>query len=329
MALLAVAAFSFVTVPVKKIKKDAISEKLNLEYLKGTFHKELVKKMMPYRLATTWPEAKINNYMDAQYYGEVDIGTPAQTFKVIFDSGSSNLWVPSKQCKSIACYLHTKYDHTKSSTYTKNDTAFNITYGSGSMDGVWSFDTACVAGVCANNTYVGEATKLNGISFVASKFDGILGMAWPKISVDGVNPWFMDVFSQGQVDDNSFAFFLTPNAGEEGSALILGGVDPQYADGDFSYYPIALDAWWVLKSGGMTFNNTAYDLDNYIVDSGTSVLVGPSEIVKEITKNIPTQPDCSTISSLPDITFTIGSDDYVVEPTDYILQVQGQCVLGI
>ena len=57
--------------------------------------------------------------MSCADYGEIGLGAPEQKFTVVFDTGSSNLWVPSSECSyfSLACLLHNKYKAAASLTY--------------------------------------------------------------------------------------------------------------------------------------------------------------------------------------------------------------------
>ena len=274
--------------------------------------------------------------MDAQYYGEVSIGTPAQKFKVIFDTGSSNLWVPSHSCWSIPCWTHTTYKSSDSSSYVANNTAFNITYGSGGVTGVTSQESVTLGGLTAKNVLFGEVTSESGVSFVAAQFDGILGMGWPVLSVNGMKPVFFELVDQGLVKDKSYSFYLS-RAGAAGSSLVLGGVNTDYAASDFKYYSLLSDSYWLIPLQDIVINGTSYKPASTqlkgIVDTGTSVIVGPTELIAPITKLFPSTIDCTKFDQYPDITFSIGGDNYTLTPEDYILKLtvlgQTQCTLGI
>ena len=274
------------------------------------------------------------------YFREVDIGSPPQQFGVVFDTGSSNLWVPSKECRlSPACYLHRYYDSAKSSTYKINGTKFNITYGSGAVAGFVGQDSVWVAGLEAKNSLFAQITTLHGISFLASKFDGILGMAWPAISVNGLPLIFDLLVQQGKVEGNSFSFYLTKVAGSNGSAIVLGGVNPNYYTGDFKYYPLSMEAYWGLSMDDIIFNGTSYKTGKLlgIIDTGTSVIVGPTKVVENMTKAFGSgkqkQVDCAIVPSLPSLDFVIGGDTYSLKGEDYILKVtegsKDVCIVGI
>ena len=91
----------------------------------------------------------ITDFQNAQYMIDITVGTPGQPFRVIPDTGSSNLWVYGSGCHTIICWYHPTYESAQSSSYHKNGSAFNITYGSGGIGGHVSQDIARVGNITA------------------------------------------------------------------------------------------------------------------------------------------------------------------------------------
>jgi len=293
------------------------------------------------------PVEPLTDYMDAQYYGPIEIGTPGQKFNVVFDTGSSNLWVPSTKCGffNIACRTHAKYDSTKSSTYVKDGSDFAIRYGTGSLTGFVSKDTVCVAGVCAENQAFAEAVKEPGMTFVAAKMDGILGMGFGTISVNGLTTVFDNMVSQNLVDEPIFSFFIKRDPTADGGELILGGSDKSLYEGEMNYLPVTKKGYWQVAMDGMSVG----DDDSVacaggcpaILDTGTSLIAGPKSATDAINKalggtEIPATGEwiinCDKLASLPDITFTLGGVEYVLSSSQYVLEIeeagQRMCLSG-
>lgn len=237
------------------------------------------------------------NFMDAQYYGEIALGSPPQPFTVIFDTGSSNLWVPSGKCSifSIACDLHRKYRSERSDTFEEDGTKFEIQYGSGSLSGFLSTDTLHIADLDVAQQTFAEATMEPGIAFVAAKFDGIMGMGFPEISVDQVKPPFTAMVEQGLIKDPVFSFWLNrdPNA-KNGGEMVLGGVDERHFVGEHTWAPLTKRGYWQFEMSELKVPGSLVTVCKggcqAIADTGTSLLAGPTADVIAINKAIGAEP---------------------------------------
>eukprot|EP01129_Flabellula_baltica_P003020 TRINITY_DN12882_c0_g1_i1.p1 TRINITY_DN12882_c0_g1~~TRINITY_DN12882_c0_g1_i1.p1 ORF type:complete len:449 (+),score=111.14 TRINITY_DN12882_c0_g1_i1:67-1413(+) len=232
----------------------------------------------------------IDNKADAQYYGEISLGTPAQTFTVVFDTGSSNLWIPSSDCPLwvIGCDLHNRYNHKHSKTYVANGEKFAIQYGSGAVSGYLSTDVMSIGGVQIANQTFAEVTGEPGIAFIAAAFDGIMGLAFDTISVDHVTPVWYNMLSQKLVPEPVFAFWLNRDVnGKQGGELTLGGIDSNHYTGEITYTPITAESYWEFEADSIAVDGKVYcEKCKAIADTGTSLLAGPSQIVKEINRAI-------------------------------------------
>ncbi|PVU91721.1 hypothetical protein BB559_004025 [Furculomyces boomerangus] len=283
----------------------------------------------------------ISNYLNAQYYGEITLGTPPQKFQVIFDTGSSNLWVPSKKCSSIACFFHAKYDSQASSSYKANGTDFEIRYGSGSIKGVVSNDVLSVGGLDIPNQDFAEATEEPGLAFIFGKFDGIFGLGYDTISVGKVVPPFYSMINSGLIDEPIFSFYLNDNdKGDqaEPSELIFGGFNPSLFKGDIHWANVRRKGYWEVDLESVKFGNEEITISNTgaAIDTGTSLIALPSILADLINKEIGAKKnfagqyivECDTIPSLPDFTMTFNGKPFVLKGSDYVLNVQGQCMSG-
>ncbi|KAL4795528.1 aspartic peptidase domain-containing protein [Aspergillus venezuelensis] len=279
----------------------------------------------------------VDNFMNAQYFSEIQLGTPPQTFKVVLDTGSSNLWVPSSECGSIACYLHQKFDSSSSSTYKKNGTEFAIKYGSGSLSGFVSKDNLEIGDLKVKGQDFAEATSEPGLAFAFGRFDGILGLGFDTISVNKIVPPFYNMIDQGLLDEPVFAFYLgDANSEGDSSVATFGGIDKDHYEGELIKIPLRRKAYWEVDLDAIALGDDVADLEDtgVILDTGTSLIALPSNLAEMINAQIGAKKgftgqysiECDKRDSLPDLTFTLAGHNFTIGPYDYTLDVQGSCI---
>ncbi|NXO43435.1 PEPA protein, partial [Locustella ochotensis] len=293
----------------------------------------------PYNLAAKYfpgiAVEPLENYMDDEYFGTISIGTPPQEFTVVFDTGSSNLWVPSVFCSSPACRNHNRFNPAESSTFlSTNDTLF-IAYGTGSMTGVLGYDTVNVAGINVRNQIFGLAETEPGDFFYYTPFDGILGLAFPSIASSGATPVFDNMMIENLVDRNLFSVYLSRDS-QGGSFVLFGAIDPYYTTRGISWIPLSAETYWQITMESVSINGAPVACSSgcqAIVDTGTTLLAVPVRALRILLRRLGASSggeiSCGAVSNLPDLIFHIDGKEFPVPPRAYVLRSNGVCSLGL
>jgi len=254
------------------------------------------------------------------WQGNINVGTPANTFSVDFDSGSSDLFLPGTKCTSANCAGHKIFNTAASSTAVDQHETFSIEFGDGStVSGEIFKDTVSIAGLTATGQAVVAASQYSAeFALDESPPDGLMGMAFQSIANTGDPPVIMTFISQGQTTESVFGVSLTTAGGE----LFLGGTDTSKFTGSLTNTPlITTPAFWEISVQGASVGTkkvvtTAQDA---IVDTGTTLLITDNNSATKIFAQIPGA--ASATRTVGEGFFTIPCD---AVPSDVSVEIAGK-----
>jgi len=295
----------------------------------------------------------LKNYNNTEYYGQISIGTPGQCFYVAFDTGLSNLWTFSERCTSVTCFLHKKFDCSKSSGCQSNEDPIELTVDAEVLSGRVDNDKVCLGcgektGACLEKQGFAEIKKVSAnpdrTRLIFPKFDGMLGMGFDSMAANNLKTPFSQLLQSGVCAEPVFAFWLNRDrsTGASGGELTLCGIDKNHHDGEIFYVPLTGKDRWEITIDSLTIGSATSDSSfQAVLSTGTSLILGPQLDIIYIYKVLGAirygftdywTVDCSIVSEIPNITFKINGRDFVLTPKDYIFEMvlsrDVRCVAG-
>jgi len=267
------------------------------------------------RRATSVP---VTNEVDT-YIAAVGVGSPATTYNLIVDTGSSNTWVGAG----------TAYKETS----TSKATGYNVevTYGSGSFSGKEYTDTVTLGTLTITEQSIGVASTSEGFEGV----DGILGIGPTDLTEgtltndeDAEIPTVTDnLYSQGTISTEVVGVSFEPTTSEEvtNGELTFGGTDSSKYTGTIAYTPLTTTEpasyYWGINESIDYGSETILSETAGIVDTGTTlVLLATNAYDKYVSATGATYDDTtgllrissSDYDNLEDLNFNIGSNTYAL-----------------
>ncbi|KAI7861368.1 Syncephapepsin [Spinellus fusiger] len=273
---------------------------------------------------------------DSEYYGTVKVGTPPQSLKLNFDTGSSDLWFAGSNCPT--CKKGPKFDPKKSKTFRASNGTWSIHYGdNSSAEGVVAYDTVNLGGINIKGQAV-ELAQSESSSFETDIVDGLLGLAFNSITTaKGVKTPMDNLISQGLIKSPVFGVYLGKVSKSGGGEFVFGGYNLAHINGALTTVPVDNSkGFWGITVGGLKSGSITIPTFKGILDTGTTLLLLPDAIAAKIAKSYKATDNgdgtyninCNT-SKMPPLVFTIGGKKFQVPSSDLVFQKQGNtCTAG-
>uniref|UniRef100_A0A8C2RZP2 Peptidase A1 domain-containing protein n=1 Tax=Capra hircus TaxID=9925 RepID=A0A8C2RZP2_CAPHI len=286
--------------PLRKMK--TLRETLREKNLLNNFLEEHA-----YRLSNSDSKTAthpLRNYLDVSLLGGRLSTAPPGEFRVIFDTGSADLWVPSISCVSEACSEY-KHPSSHSSTFEKPGQPITIYYGSGIIQGFLDSDTVRIGNFVSLKQSFGLSEVEYG--FDGAPFDGVLGLSGQEMT--------------------------HCSRDSQGGGSYEGGSSQFPQGGSLPHDP---EARFVLLSLSISMNRSIVACSHgcqAFVDTGTSLIYGSTDLVTNINKLLNARLEdseyavsCDAVKTLPPVIFNINGIDYPVPPQAYIIKAQNFCL---
>jgi hypothetical protein len=234
--------------------------------------------------------------LETLYFANASVGTPAQNFRLHIDTGSSDLWVNSKNANVCTqggnqCGESGTYSANDSSTYKYLNSAFNISYVDGSgASGDYITDTFRFGGRTIKDLQM-------GVGYVSSSPEGILGIGYMlnEVAVGraGLDPYPnlpQKLVNDGAINSNAYSLWLNDLDASTGS-ILFGGVDTDKFHGELKTLPVIAErgqyAEFIIALTGMGQNGRNDSIFTgrnipVLLDSGSSLMYLPDDITRSL-----------------------------------------------
>ncbi|KAH7707307.1 aspartic protease [Aphelenchoides avenae] len=286
------------------------------------------------------------------YLVDITVGTPPQTFSVLFDTGSHWLWVTDASCAASVCpqepqpgYRRKTFNDTASSTLLKTGKTVYMHYGAGPASGLLATDVLSTGGIRVENVSVVLVDDMaEGVPL--APFDGVFGAKFTNVSRDG---WETPIYSiLSQVEKQLFTIALSGHEdlkpGTGAGFVTYGGLDEVNCAKDWQFVDVgnATDDVWNFELDGYSYGDLSKEEKVLTeMDTGNPGMSLPSDVVDKIVSDAKGEYvpdlriyviDCKAAKSLPDIVLTIGGRKFPIPAKEYVLDIgyqPGKCVLNL